>query len=330
MDVARIGLVLGAGGIVGQAYHAGVLAALEHDLGWDPRTAHVIVGSSAGSLTGALLRLGVAASDLAAYSVQAPLSDESEALIEQAGGREEHPVFPAPSPLDVLRPWRLPSPALIRRLAARPWAAPASVCSLVPAGRIDIGEHTRRLDELARGRWPEGLRICAVRRRDGRRVVFGRQGAPAASLGDAVAASCAIPGYFAPVRIGADDYIDGGAHSPTNADVLRHDDLDLVVAVSPMSCVRGVSRMADAPIRLWAHRALGRELRLLSARGVPVVAFEPGPRALAVMGVNAMADDRSARVVQAAFLEAGRRAASPGAGERLEALATRHRHAAAS
>jgi NTE family protein len=29
----RVGLVLGGGGVVGMAYHAGVLAALEHDLG---------------------------------------------------------------------------------------------------------------------------------------------------------------------------------------------------------------------------------------------------------------------------------------------------------
>ena len=60
----RVGLVLGAGGVVGQAYHSGVLAALEHDLGWDPRTAEVIVGTSAGSITGTLLRLGVSAEDL--------------------------------------------------------------------------------------------------------------------------------------------------------------------------------------------------------------------------------------------------------------------------
>ena len=37
--MSGVGLVLGAGGVVGQAYHAGVLAALEHDCGWDPRTA---------------------------------------------------------------------------------------------------------------------------------------------------------------------------------------------------------------------------------------------------------------------------------------------------
>ena len=44
--MTRTGLVLGAGGVVGQAFHAGVLAALEQDVGWDPRSAEIIVGSS--------------------------------------------------------------------------------------------------------------------------------------------------------------------------------------------------------------------------------------------------------------------------------------------
>jgi hypothetical protein len=38
---------------------------------------------------------------------------------------------------------------------------------------------------------------------------------------EAVAASCAIPGYFAPLDIGGVEYFDGGVRSPTNADVLR-------------------------------------------------------------------------------------------------------------
>jgi len=45
----RIGLVLGAGGIVGHAFHAGVLGALAEVTGWDPRAAEVVVGTSAGS-----------------------------------------------------------------------------------------------------------------------------------------------------------------------------------------------------------------------------------------------------------------------------------------
>ena len=78
--MSGVGLVLGAGGVVGQAYHAGVLAVLEHDYGWDPRTADVIVGTSAGSITGTLLRAGVPASELAAWAVRAPLSAEGMVL----------------------------------------------------------------------------------------------------------------------------------------------------------------------------------------------------------------------------------------------------------
>lgn len=321
----RIGLVLGAGGVVGQAYHAGVLAALEHDLGWDPRTADVIVGSSAGSVTGSLLRLGVPAADLAAWAVEAPLSVEGAPLMEQLGGRETDPDFPAPSPRDLLRPWRLPSPALLRRVAARPWAfrPGASAMTMMPAGRIDIAEKAEVLHAVSGDAWPDGLWICAARRRDGGRVVFGRPGSPYAPLGRAVAASCAIPGYFAPVRIGNVSYFDGGVHSPTNADVLRDEGLDLVIVVSPMSAAGGVARTADAPLRFVAHRKLERELGRLRSRGTPVVAFEPGTRTLPVMGLNAMAIDRGDRVVQAAFLEAGRRAATGRAADRLRPIVTR-------
>ncbi len=65
-----VGLVLGAGGVVGQAYHAGVLSALHQSAGWDPRSADIIVGSSAGSITGTMLRLGVGATDLAAMATR--------------------------------------------------------------------------------------------------------------------------------------------------------------------------------------------------------------------------------------------------------------------
>src|SRR3954447_20761496 len=72
--VTRVGLVLGAGGVVGQAYHAGVLAVLEHDFGFDPRGVDMIVGTSAGSITGTLLRLGVRGGGPAAPRGKAPPS----------------------------------------------------------------------------------------------------------------------------------------------------------------------------------------------------------------------------------------------------------------
>src|SRR3990170_2829749 len=54
--MARIGLVLGAGGLPGEAFHRGVLRALWDVAGWDARTAEVIVGPWAGALVGASLR----------------------------------------------------------------------------------------------------------------------------------------------------------------------------------------------------------------------------------------------------------------------------------
>src|SRR5688500_16197059 len=154
--MARVGLGLGAGGIVGQAYHAGVLAALEHDFGWDPRTADVIVGTSAGSVTGTLLRLGVPAHDLAAYAVEAPLSVESAPFGFLDDGR---PEFPPLSVKHWARPWRLPSPQLLARVARRPWAFRPSVAAmtLMPTGQVDIIQHADRLAQAAPDEWPDGL-----------------------------------------------------------------------------------------------------------------------------------------------------------------------------
>jgi NTE family protein len=70
--VSRVGLVLGAGGVVGQAYQSGVPAALEHNCGFDARTVKVIVGTSAGAVTGMLVRLGVSPQNLAAWTMKAP------------------------------------------------------------------------------------------------------------------------------------------------------------------------------------------------------------------------------------------------------------------
>jgi NTE family protein len=321
--MTRVGLVLGAGGIVGQAFHSGVLAALEHDLGWDPRTAEIIVGSSAGSVTGAALRLGVPARDLAAWTVASTPSPEGAAVLELIG--TEPPDLPPFEPRDVLRPWRLPAASLVARIARRPLAFRPAVAamSLLPAGRVDISELTAVLDGVVGEAWPDGLWVCTARRDDGQRVVYGRPGSPPARLSQAVAASCAIPGYFSPVRIGDVEHVDGGVHSPTNADVLRNEQLDIVIVVSPMSAAHGRAAVADAAFRWAAHNRLEREVRRLQAAGTEVVRFEPSRRALAAMGVNAMADDRAARVVQAAFFDAGRYALTSRVASRLASIATR-------
>jgi NTE family protein len=175
--------------------------------------------------------------------------------------------------------------------------------SMMPNGFVDARAGLSALTALTEG-WPaEPLWINAVRRSDMSRVVFGRDRTP--DLGDAVAASCAIPGVFTPVKIGGSSYIDGGAHSPTNADVLRDAPIDTVVVLSPMSArPRALRRRPDHVARLMYARRLRRECRQLRARGMEVHIFEPDVAMLRVMGMNALDRRRTGAVVREAFLGA--------------------------
>jgi NTE family protein len=311
--VTRVGLVLGGGGVVGQAYHSGVLAVLEHDFGWDPRSADMIVGTSAGSITGTLLRLGVSAEDLAAWTVKAPLSGDDVVLRQMA--EATIPELAPFRPLELLRrPLRLPGRHMVARALTRPlqFRPMAAGMALMAPGRHDILEQLAALRELERPEWPQpDLWICAVRRRDGRRVVFGRPGSPEAPIHRAVGASCAVPGYFAPVQIGRHSYVDGGVHSPTNAAVLRGQGLDTVVVIAPMSGPAGWRPGIFPAARRYAERLLQREVRAVQAEGIRTVVFSPGPGEQQVMGTDMMSRRRLDEVIQQSFLTAGAYAATP-------------------
>lgn len=265
--MTRIGLVLGAGGVTGEAFHRGVLTALRDVTGWDARDAEVIVGTSAGSLVGASLRCS-----------------------GSVGSRR------APAPPDAALS-RLPDLRPLLAAARRPWSVRAGVLatSLLPAGSRSTETFVGPLRRRCGAAWPSrDLLVCAVRRRDGARVVFGAPGAPAADVATAVAASCAIPGYFAPVVHGGEAYVDGGVHSPTNADVLAGRGLDLVVVSSPMSVApRSTRPKLDLSARLLWHRYLVAECRALSRQGTLVLPVEPGGDTLRALGLNTL---RAARI----------------------------------
>jgi NTE family protein len=315
----RVGLVLGGGGTVGAAYHAGALTALEHDLGWDPRRADVIVGTSAGSLVGALLRIGVPASDLAAHLVDAPDAAIHPLVAERRVVRPELPR------LDlrrlVLRLPGMPSTALLGRWLRRPWTVSplGALVSLLPAGTVALRDELTFLHEVQPA-WPaDPLWVCTARRSDLRRVVWGR-GELRTSLATAVAASCAIPGFMQPVRIGIDDYVDGGVHSPTNADVLRREGLDLVVVVSPMSAELPAGWGPEALVRRHSHRRVAAECRRLTQHGTPSVVLAPGRRVLGLTGLDFMSPDGVADLVGAAFLDTGRQLAAAPVRDLLQPL----------
>ena len=284
------GLVLGAGGQAGEAFHRGVVRAMT-DLGFDARQAEVIVGTSAGSMVAASLRRHLTRRDVEDADGSTPTGVPVAEPGAPSGARRL-----LPHRTTALHLWRRPRQALNAVLIAPEFTA----------GRTSI-EFLRDGLPARHQSWPEALLyIVAVRRNDGRRVVFGQRGEPRPDVGAAVAASCAIPGYFTPIEVDGVAYVDGGLHSPTNADVLANAGLDLVVVSSPMSVqLRSVRGRLDLPLRLLFHGYLREEVWTLQRHGTRVVTIEPDAAVLAVTGLNLM-DGRQIHDIEERAYELGR------------------------
>jgi len=300
MSNERVALVLGAGGVRGIAFTAGALAVLEHDHGWDARDADVIVGTSAGALVGALLRAGISSLDVAAW-----ISGATGA-VEDPRARDEL-AWPPLAPLglrDVTR-FRFPPRGPIWDWCRRPWSVnPAAVLAgLTSDGRHDLATHLAPFDNLL-PEWPsKRLWLCAVEQRSHARVVFGRDRYPRPTV--AVAASCAVPGYFAPVAVDDDRFLDGGIHSTTNADVLADADVDRVIVVAPLAGRARRPLGIEPAVRTLARRALARELTRLRARGLSITVIEPNGEVTPHLGLDFVTRRGVRDVVRHAFFDTG-------------------------
>ncbi len=297
------GLVLGGGGVLGAAWITGALCTLERVEGVDVREYDYIVGTSAGAVVAALLGAGLTPEQLRKHQL-GTLADGPLTAVEwdydsaTGGSRPPRPGFgPGSLGLFTSNLWRL------RRLP------PTAVLSaFLPEGRGSLDRIRRLVAALIPdGGWAPhpGVWIVAMNYETGRRVPFGRPGEPPASLADAVAASCAIPGWFRPVVIGGNRYVDGGACSATSVDVLAGQGLDEVHVVAPM-----VSVEMDRPASLlgklerrWRSRTTKRcqhEVAKLEAEGIRVTVLGPTPDDLREFGPNVMDVSRRLRVLETA------------------------------
>jgi NTE family protein len=287
----EVGLVLGGGGVVGAAWMVGALKALEEESGFRAHQAKRVLGTSAGSLVGALGAAGVSPEEMA----------------ESAIGTAAHLVG---SYRDAGRPpFLIGSPGLaasmLRRQRDR--SVTGMLMGLLPRGVVNTEPIHRLVDKVLGGDWPANpsLRVVACDYASGQRVTFGSDWAPRSTVGTAVAASCAIPAFFRPVTIGERDYIDGGIHSHSNLDMIAGEELDIVVCLSPLSS-RAPLRATTMLERIVAARRrrsaaiLIKEARALKRRGIELIVLEPGLEDLRAMGVNPMARDRAERVIETA------------------------------
>ncbi len=315
--MTHVAVVLGAGGTVGHAYHAGVLAALHDRLGWDARQADTLVGTSAGSIVAALLRAGMPARDLARRARREPLSPAGQAVADRAALAPPGTMVP---PRRITR-GPMASPAALRRAARAPWTINAGslAAAALPEGTLPTHQIAAPFRALYDA-WPEqAMWIVAVQLDTSRRVVFGRDTTDVA-VADAVRASCAIPAFFEPVRIDGHRYVDGGVHSTTNADVVAAHRPDLVIVSAPMSTVRGAARGRELPMRQFARVSLAREVVTLRARKVPVMVFHPTSADLEVMRGDALDPSKSAPVCERVYETASARLARHDVVERLKPL----------
>jgi NTE family protein len=304
----RTGLVLGAGGVLGAAWMTGALACLQDRLpdavpDWD-----LIMGTSAGSVMAAALRCRATVEEMAAWQCgdAAGVLGEPAVLAAQDG--------PLP-PLPRLRfgSVSLAAAALLRPHRVPPWVGAAA---WLPHGR---GQHAavRSLVTALHGRhhtrsgtppcWP-GSRtwIAAMDYDTGQRVLFGREDAPQAPLPDAVVASCSIPGWYQPARIGGRRYVDGGVRCPTSLGALAGTDVHDIYVLAPMASTEPDHPLQphlrlERRLRQLLTRILLRQAKLLAAQGKQVTILTPGPRDLAVMGANLMNHRRREAVLETSF-----------------------------
>ena len=193
----KTGLVLGAGGLMGLAYHAGVLRALEKETDFRADEAALMVGTSAGAVIAAYLRTGWGVEDLWNLAMDASKFDgttpplpaprrgkghgrlplgavarlRNQAATENVpapavGGMAEwdrHVMAPAfRTPLDLARRGLGAAYVLSRSVIRLPGPGlpplPAAVAGLFPGGLFTMPEGRRRLAADLPEAWPSGPR----------------------------------------------------------------------------------------------------------------------------------------------------------------------------
>lgn len=252
--------------------------------GWDPNGADVVVGTSAGAFVGGALRFDKLSVNAIVQANDHP-TDVTNRIREHVYQKDR---------LGGVGRW-------IRRGVIPGLTRPGVSMLLGSPARYHAGGVSSWLGEVigdAVDTWPEKPTVVVAYELDGRRrAAFGTEQAPDVSIGEAVAASSAVPVVFSPYMILGKAYVDGGVMSGTHADLVlgASKALDLIIVIAPMA--------AEEERRgAWFHErifdrvgrsALGDELQEIhqSWPSTDVLIFRPPPAVLSVMRPNPMDPD---------------------------------------
>jgi NTE family protein len=278
--MTRRALVIGCGGTIGGAWTVAALASLCGEIDLQPTDFDILQGTSAGAEIVTMIGAGVTLEELIA--MQRGEAIDPRLRTHLADTPRGLPPIPAPSLLN---------PRLLRSQSGL-----AAATGIAPVGRGDAGWLQRLADGLTDGRWPAhpGVRMVAFDVDRGERVVFGSAGAPVASVGEALRASWAIPGWMPPVHVGGRRYVDGGARSTASVDLIGSEEADVVYVIAPMASapghrVPGIGGLIENHLlREPMSRVLADEVATVRARGTGVVTITPSRRDLVGLGANFM------------------------------------------
>ncbi|WP_157387507.1 patatin-like phospholipase family protein [Nocardia terrae] len=206
----RTALVLGGGGAVGILWMTGLAVGLR-ELGIDLSRADRFVGTSAGAVVAANLANEV---DLVALVAALPTADPAAPPVDGSGLQQIIATVMAEGSSLTESRRRIGELALERNVG-------------------DPAEHVARMSrQLGSIGWPErDLVITSTDITTGGLQTWFPDGK--ASLGEAVAASTAVPGIFPPIPIDGRYYIDGGMISPINAGLAAG--AELIVVLEPLA-----------------------------------------------------------------------------------------------
>jgi NTE family protein len=288
-------LVLAAGGTLGEAWMRGLLDGVGTAAGIDFRDCEYFVGTSAGSIVASFLAAGRAPDSGAEARAARDWAEAAEDTNGDRRGRFAGLGRLGAAAAAPLAPLAIASagPATAAARAVVLKAAPRTTRSMPGLARLVNGEGAR---------FDGRLRIVAVDRRSGKRVVFGAPDAPRTSVGQAVLASCAVPWIFAPVKIQGREYVDGGVWSLTNLDATPARRGTEVLCLNPTASIPS-GRTAVGALRAFSRSAAATEALVLKARGATVRTIVPDARAAEVMGLNLMNRSRVDEVLAAGYAQ---------------------------